>query len=108
MALFNIIIRGDYTKLERSLERIEAHLKFIIKQQKEMAQEINAYLDRVEAALTNIKQDIQDIKDGLPPSGGLTAEQVAQIKERLSAVVTSAESLDAENTRPEVPPTPEA
>jgi hypothetical protein len=108
MSLITFNVKGNFNDFERKLDRIEAHLKFIIKQQKDMAQEINAYLDRMEAALTNIRQDIQDIKDGLPDDGGLSATEVAQIKERLSAVVTGAEALDAENTRPEVPPTLEA
>jgi hypothetical protein len=108
MGLITFNVKGNFNDFEKKLDKIEAHLKFIIKQQKDMAQEINAYLDRMETALTNIKQDIQDIKDGIPDTGGLNAEETAQIKQRLSAVVTSAEALDSENTRPEVPPTPEA
>lgn len=89
------------------LDRILRKLDLIIKQQIQMANEINAYLDRIEKAFANITQDIQDIKDGLPATGGLTAAETAQVKARLSAVVKSAEDLDAQNTRPEVPEEPE-
>ena len=103
MALINIHLHYDVAGIEKNLSKILSHLEFIINQQIKMANEINEYLDRVEAALTNIKQDIQDIKDGLPNDGGLSAAEVAQIKQRLSTVVKTAEDLDAENTRPEVP-----
>lgn len=69
-----------------------------------MANEINAYLDRLEAALTNIRQDITDIKDGLPDTGGLSAAETAAVKARLETLVTGAEALDAENERPVIPP----
>lgn len=110
MALFHFTVTSD----RQTLRKILAHQKFILEQLLEtknqittMANEINAYLDRIETAVGNIRQDIQDIKDGLPDNGGLSAAEVAQIKQRLTTVVDSVEALDAENTRPEVPTDPE-
>lgn len=86
------------------IRKLLSHQKFIIEQlleiknqQNQMAQELNALVDRLETALTNIRQDIQDIKNGLPSQGGLTPEQTEALKSRLQTVVSGAEALDAEN-----------
>lgn len=56
-----------------------------------------AKVTRSETALTNIRADIQAIKDGLPTSGGLTAAEVATLSDRLETAAAGAEALDSEN-----------
>lgn len=58
---------------------------------------LNAKVDAMATALTNIRQDITDIKNGLPASGGLTAEEVAALSAKLDGVVADAQQLDSEN-----------
>ena len=60
-------------------------------------EELKALIARVQAGIVNIKDDITRIKEGLPATGGLTAEQVAELKTDLENAVKSVEDLDAEN-----------
>lgn len=57
-------------------------------------------VNRISTAVDNIRTDIQQIKDNLPSSGGMTQEQVDALDTQLAAVVEKAESLDAENPAP--------
>lgn len=58
---------------------------------------LNAKVDALAASLKAIRQDITDIKNGLPASGGLTADEVTALSARLDAVVSDAAELDGEN-----------
>jgi hypothetical protein len=60
-------------------------------------EEMKALIGRLQSGVTNIKNDITEIKNNLPPTGGLTAEQVAELKADLTAAVQQVEDLDAEN-----------
>lgn len=57
---------------------------------------INAKVDALAAALTNIRNDITAIKNSLP-AGGMSADEVAALSARLDTVVTDAQELDTEN-----------
>lgn len=61
------------------------------------AAELNAKVDRISAAVTAIRTDIQVIKDNLPASGGMTQAEVDALDTRLGEVVGQIEALDAEN-----------
>ena len=65
--------------------------------------ELTTKLDGINSAVTNIRQDISDIKASLPAAGGLTADEVAALDARLTSVLAAAQALDAEN-----PSTPSA
>lgn len=61
-------------------------------------------LNQANTSLQNISADIQRIKDTLPAEGGLTAEEVEQLRASLDGVVNTAASnaaaadaLDKEN-----------
>ena len=58
---------------------------------------LNAKVDALASALTNIRADITAIKNSLPTSGGLTADEVTALSAKLDAVVTDAQELDTEN-----------
>jgi len=66
-----------------------------------MAQEtldaLMAKATAAETSLTNIKADITKIKEGLPTTGGLTADEVATLSSKLDALAGSADALDKEN-----------
>lgn len=70
-------------------------------------QGLEANADAVNTSLTNIAGDITRIKESLPAEGGLTAEEVATLKTalegaeaKISALATSADTLDKENEPP--------
>lgn len=67
---------------------------------------INAKVDLLSGALKDIRQDITDIKAGLPTDGGMTADEVAALSAKLDGVVSDAQELDGEN--PAVPTQPTA
>lgn len=69
------------------------------------AAELNAKVDRISSAITNIRADIQVIKDNLPSTGGMTQAEVDALDTRLGEVVSTIEALDAENPAP-TPPAP--
>lgn len=61
-------------------------------------------VDLIQAALTDIRGDITDIKNGLPASGGMSADEVAALGTKLDALgtkvdstVSDAQELDTEN-----------
>jgi len=64
------------------------------------AQELLDKVAAFRASLVAIRGDIQTIKDGLPPTGGLTAEEVETLRVALDDAVTDAAGLDAENPAP--------
>jgi len=59
--------------------------------------ELKAKVAEISTRLDNIAADIQTIKDNLPPTGGLTAEEVTQLGNDLDAVITKATGLDEAN-----------
>jgi hypothetical protein len=58
---------------------------------------LNAKVDALSSSLDSIRADIQTIKDGLPGSGGMTADEVAALDTKLGTVVDKAAALDSEN-----------
>lgn len=75
----------------------------------EILQELQAKIAEGATRLDNIAADITAIKENLPAEGGLTAEEVAQLRVDLDGLVTKAANLDEENPAPttEEPPTEE-
>ena len=63
----------------------------------EILDQLNAKVLGLKTSLTNIKDDIQKIKDSLPASGGLTEAEVASLSASLDEAGTQAADLDAEN-----------
>lgn len=74
------------------------------KQMQENVAKIQTRIAALETAYAGIKQDIIDIKNALPPSGGLTESEVAFVVSQLDATVAKFAALDAEN--PATPPAP--
>lgn len=75
-----------------------------------MAQElddINAQLDRIDAAHDGIKKDLDFIKAKLEEAGdgGLNQADTAAIKARVTAIADKFAALDAETDSSETPPT---
>jgi len=65
---------------------------------------LNAQQDLTVAALSNIRQDIADLKASIPTSGGLSEAQTQDVLAKLTALETKvsntaadAQALDAEN-----------
>jgi len=71
-------------------------------------EDINAQLDRIDAAHAGIKKDLDFIKIQLPTTGGIDAAAVAAIKARVTGIADKLESLDAEIDSDVVPEEPEA
>lgn len=72
-----------------------------------MANDFEALKGQISAlstAIDGIRGDIDLIKSKLPADGGLTADQVTELRADLDAVVAKAQELDAENPEP-APPT---
>jgi hypothetical protein len=65
-------------------------------------EDLQAVLAAANASLSAIAQDIQDIKNSIPTTGGLTAEQTASIRADVQALADRLASLDFEN--PATPP----
>lgn len=63
----------------------------------DVLQELQGKVNEANTSLANIRGDIQKIKDGLPAEGGLTAEEVATLRESLNNLASGAAALDAEN-----------
>lgn len=63
----------------------------------ETLDQLTAKVNAVTTSLTNIKDDITRIKEGLPTSGGLTEAEVSALSAQLDAAVSAADSLDKEN-----------
>lgn len=59
--------------------------------------DLTAKVGLIQTALTSIRADITAIKNSLPTSGGLTADEVAQLSAKLDAAVSDAQELDGEN-----------
>lgn len=69
---------------------------------KEILDQLTAKADALETSLSNIREDITDIKNSLPAEGGLTAEEVATLSAKLDGLVNTADTLDKENEKPVV------
>lgn len=63
----------------------------------EILDELQGKVNEANTSLTNIRADIQKIKDSLPAEGGLTAAEVATLRESLAGLASGAAALDAEN-----------
>ena len=70
----------------------------------EILAELKAEAAKTRTSLDNIRGDIARIIAGLPASGGLTAEEVADLKADLVATSTAADTLDKENEETAPPP----
>ena len=68
----------------------------------EILNQLTAKADALETSLSNIREDITDIKNSLPAEGGLTAEEVATLSAKLDGLVNTADTLDKENEKPVV------
>jgi hypothetical protein len=75
----------------------------------EILQELQAKIAEGATRLDNIAADITTIKENPPAEGGLTAEEVSQLRVDLDGLVTKAANLDEENPAPptEEPPVAE-
>lgn len=71
-------------------------LKKVIMSQ-ETLDALKSQVTQITGSLTNIKDDIQRIKDSLPVTGGLTEAEVTDLKGALDAAVAQASTLDQEN-----------
>ena len=63
----------------------------------DVLQELQTKVDAANTSLTNIRADIQKIKDSLPAEGGLTADEVATLRASLDGLAGNADALDKEN-----------
>lgn len=91
-------------KLTQILKIVTTMADETLQELKALAQRASAGMDQANTSLANIKEDITRIKDGLPTAGGLTADEVAQLKVDLEgaagkaeATAASADALDKEN-----------
>jgi peptidoglycan hydrolase CwlO-like protein len=74
------------------------------------ADEINSKLDRQDAAIAGVSQDIKYVKQKLSEASenGLTAEEAQALDARVGAIADKLEALDAETeSTPEETPGPE-
>lgn len=116
----HLVVRLD-PETERKLDQIGEALRTLTHKVNHLSQQsdaLNAKVDALQAAsdatqgsLTEIRQDIADIKSGLPTSGGLTADEVTALSGRLDALSTKvagvaadAAELASENPTPPPPP----
>jgi hypothetical protein len=60
-------------------------------------QDFDAQTARLNTALDGIRQDIVDIKNSIPASGGMTAAETASVLADVTAVADKLAALDAEN-----------
>jgi hypothetical protein len=91
----NIIVYDD-----KKLDLILQQLTLIKKSQvmsTEILTELKGKVTSLETSLDNIKGDITTIKEGLPAEGGLTADEVADLRAALDGAVSKADALDKEN-----------
>lgn len=72
----------------------------------EILDELRAQAAAAKQSVTNIRGDIQRIKDSLPAEGGLTADEVATLKADLTDLAGTADTLDKENEETAPPPPP--
>lgn len=63
----------------------------------EILNELRAHVTATNQSLTNIREDITRIVQGLPQDGGLTAEEVSILRQDLTALSSNADTLDKEN-----------
>lgn len=87
------IHREDETEIKNLLVQL---LKKVTMSQEILA-ELQSKVDAANTSLTNIRADIQKIKDTLPAEGGLTADEVASLRTSLDSLASGAAALDAEN-----------
>lgn len=66
-------------------------------------QEFRDLISGIQGHIDAIALDIQDIKDSIPSSGGLSAAEAAEVKASLQTVLDRVTALDLEN--PAAPPT---
>lgn len=97
-----LIVIHNHVHLEclETLNRLEAKLDNLLKittMSQEILDELNNKVLGLKNSLTNIKADIQKIKDSLPTTGGLTEAEVASLRTSLDEAGTQAAELDAEN-----------
>lgn len=64
------------------------------KQHMALADDLNAFADRTDAALTGIAGDIRDLKNTV--TGPLTAAEAEVLKSKLEVLATRAEGIDAQ------------
>lgn len=74
----------------------------LLEMSKEILDQLMAKVDQANTSLTNIRADIIRIKDSLPTTGGLTAEEVTVLAGRLDTLANDINTLDKEN-EPEAP-----
>lgn len=60
-----------------------------------------AVLDDIKADIAEIKKDLAEIVANIPPTGGISADDAAQLKTDLDGVVTSMDAI----VNPVTPPT---
>lgn len=65
--------------------------------------DIMAIVNAAKISLANIAQDILDIKNSIPPSGGMNAEQTAALRLSVTELNASLNALDLENPPPVTP-----
>ncbi len=86
----------DQKQLTEVLEKVTKILKQSTMAQETLA-ELKAYAQETQTSLTNIKGDITRIVENLPAEGGLSAEEVADLRNTLIATRDQAKALDEEN-----------
>ncbi len=62
--------------------------------------DIRAQLANANTALDGIRQDITDIKNSIPNTGGMNAEDTAAVLADVTALATKLQALDLENPTP--------
>jgi len=134
MELWRRVWRRDnpYARLIKNLNQFQKDAKMVTRTAQEMADAVRESTTRMGASntklvdtltqfstrLTNIAEDIQRIKNGLPPDQSALFDQViADVKgeadkaeavaQAATAAATQAQVLDDENVDPNAPPNPE-
>lgn len=85
-------IRLSLIRLNTKLDHLSLHVGA---QYMALADDLNAFANRVDLALTGLAGDLHALKDSIQP-GPLTAAEGDAIKAKLEALAARAEGLDAE------------
>jgi chromosome segregation ATPase len=119
MALFNIIIKGDYSEFEKKLDKIHSHIDYIIKQNIELMATIAQLTEKVDAlqasldaeqqeiqdAINALNTTVQELRDQIANNEGGTVEERQALADKLDAIKSDLEGTI--NTTPEEPTEPE-
>lgn len=98
--MFRLFCRRTDPATERKLDQIASALLRIARKLTTMSEQsdaMNKKVDDLSSSVKSIRQDITDIKNSLPASGGLSADEVAALSTKLDAVASDAAELDSEN-----------